>query len=196
MAVTITDLTGPAAAEVTDGVARLRIGVFREWPYLYDGDAAYESEYLRAYTESRNAIIVAAHEGDCLVGAATGAPMEDHAEDFGAPLEARGFDLSDVFYCGESVLLPTYRGQGIGHAFFDRREAYARRLGRRWSCFCGVIRPDDHPLKPADYTPLDGFWRKRGYEILEGATARFAWKDVDQEAETEKPMRIWMRRLD
>jgi len=196
MAVTITELTGPAATAVIDGLAALRIEVFREWPYLYDGDAAYEAEYLRAYTECADAIVVAAHDGEQLVGAATGAPMEDHAADFGAPLEARGYDLREVFYCGESVLLPAYRGQGLGHAFFDRREAHARRLGRHWSCFCAVIRPDDHPLKPAGYTPLDGFWRKRGYEVLEGVTAHFAWKDVDKAAETEKPMRVWIRGLD
>lgn len=195
MSVVLEDFSGPDFAPHVDALADLRIEVFRDWPYLYDGDAAYEAEYLRAYTESPNAIIAAAWDGGRLVGAATGAPMEDHAEDFGAPLDRAGFDLADVFYCGESVLLPGYRGQGIGHAFFDRREAAARRLGRRYACFCAVIRPETHPARPSDYRSLDTFWRKRGYTPRDDINASFTWCDVGETVETEKPMRVWMRRL-
>jgi hypothetical protein len=46
-----------------------------------------------------------------------------------------------------------------------------------------------------DYVPLDAFWRRRGYAPVEGAVARFAWKDIDQPAETEKPLQFWMRQL-
>ena len=195
MSATLQDFSGPDFAPHVDALAALRIEVFSDWPYLYDGDTAYEAEYLRAYTESPDAIIVAAWDGGRLVGAATGAPMEDHAEDFGAPLEGAEFDLADVFYFGESVLLPAYRGQGIGHAFFDHREAAARRLRRRYACFCAVIRPDTHPARPSDYRPLDTFWRKRGYTPRDDITASFGWRDVGETVETEKPMRMWLRRL-
>lgn len=176
-------------------LARLRIAVFRAWPYLYDGDMDYERAYLRAYAESADAVVVAARDGPRLVGAATGAPMEDHAEEFGEPFEARGYRLEDIFYCAESVLLPEYRGQGAGHAFFDHREARARALGRRWCCFCSVVRPVDHPLRPEGYVPLDAFWRRRGYAPMEDVVARFSWKDLGEAEETEKPLRFWIRAL-
>ncbi len=32
-------------------------------------------------------------------------------------------------------------------------------------------------------------------EPAPGAIARFAWKDLDQPAETEKPLQFWMRML-
>lgn len=176
-------------------VARLRIDVFRAWPYLYDGDMDYEARYLATYARSPGAIIVGARDNGRLVGAATGAPMEDNAGDFAAPFLQRGYDLNDIYYCGESVLLSAYRGHGVGHAFFDVREEMGRRLKRSWSCFCAVIRPDDHPLKPADYRPLDGFWRKRGYEKMAGVVAEFAWKDVDSAGETPKPMQFWIKSL-
>ena len=68
------------AADLPDlimDVARLRINVFRDWPYLYEGDLEYEQAYLRPYLDSKNAIVVGAWDGDQLVGVSTGAPMED-----------------------------------------------------------------------------------------------------------------------
>jgi GNAT superfamily N-acetyltransferase len=195
MSLRIETLAGAALDAALDEVARLRIAVFRDWPYLYDGDAAYERRYLEVYRQSTAAILVGAFDGDRLVGAATGTPMEDHAADFARAFAGTGLALEDIFYCAESVLLPRWRGQGAGHRFFDLREAHARRLGRRHVAFCAVLRPDDHPLRPADYRPLDAFWRKRGYAPLDGVVARFAWKDVDRPAETEKPLQFWHKRL-
>ncbi|WP_371054599.1 MULTISPECIES: GNAT family N-acetyltransferase [unclassified Rhodosalinus] len=188
-------LTGEALERALDDVARLRIEVFRAFPYLYDGDFDYERRYLEVYRESERAVLVGAFDGDRLVGAATGTPMTDHADDFAAAFEGTGLDLSSLFYCAESVLLPAYRGQGVGHRFFDLREAHARRLGYAKVCFCGVLRPADHPLRPADHAPLDPFWRKRGYAPLPGVVAHFSWKDTDQPEETEKPLQFWMREL-
>ncbi len=178
---------------VLDDVARLRIAVFREYPYLYDGDLDHERGYLQSYRESDAAIVVGAWEGTRLVGAATGTPMEDHAAAFGAPFIAAGYDLASMFYCAESVLLPAFRGQGAGHRFFDLREAHARALGRRWSCFCSIVRGPEG--RPAEYRPHDVFWRKRGYRPLPGMFAHFRWKDVGDAEASEKSLQFWLREL-
>lgn len=188
-------LTGAALDAAMDDVARLRITVFRAFPYLYDGSIEYERQYLETYRTSPGAVLVGAFDGARLVGAATGTPMEDHAEDFAKAFAGQDVDHARLFYCAESVLLSDYRGRGIGHRFFDLREDHARALGRSHAAFCGVIRPDDHPLRPADYAPLDPFWHKRGYAPLPGAVARFRWKDVDQGEETEKTLQFWIKRL-
>ncbi|MDO5703779.1 MAG: GNAT family N-acetyltransferase [Paracoccus sp. (in: a-proteobacteria)] len=187
-------LTGDDLTAALDDVARLRIAVFRDWPYLYDGDPGYERDYLRAY-QSPGAVVVAALDGGRVVGAATGAPMADHADDFAAAFAGRPEPLTEIFYCAESVLLPDYRGHGIGHTFFDARETHARASGYRYTAFCSVIRPVEHPARPADYRPLDGFWRKRGYEKLPGVVASFSWKDLGQTKETRKNLQFWMRPL-
>lgn len=194
MTLTFRTHVGPEVGAVLDDLARLRIAVFRDWPYLYDGDLAYERRYLDLYTNPR-AIVVGAYDGDRMVGAATGMPVTDHDDDFGAALDGIGVALTNIFYCAESVLLPGCRGQGAGHAFFDAREDHARALGLSHSAFCAVQRPADHPARPAEYRPLDPFWRKRGYLPVEGAIARFAWTDIGQDAETEKPLQFWMKRL-
>ena len=188
-------LTGSALEAALDDVARLRIDVFRAWPYLYDGDLDYERKYLQSYRESTRAIVVGAFDGDRLIGASTGAPLVDHADDFAAAFDGTGLNLNDIFYCAESVLLPAYRGQGVGHKFFDLREAHARRLNFSKCAFCGVQRPADHPMKPASYRPLDPFWWARGYEPLQGVVAQFSWKDLGEDKETLKPLQFWIRDL-
>lgn len=194
MTVTSHVLTGRALTNALDEVARLRIAVFREWPYLYDGDLDYERSYLAAYQSPRAVVAVAMDDGK-IIGASTGAPMRDHADDFAAAFSDRPEPLEQIFYCAESVLLPKYRGQGLGHAFFDAREDHARKLGYRYCAFCSVIRPDAHPERPADYRPLDGFWRKRGYQPLPDVVAQFSWKDCGQSEQTPKPLQFWMREL-
>ena len=187
--------TGPAIAPLIGDLARLRITVFRDYPYLYDGDAAYEASYLARYAETPSAVVVIARDGDTVVGAATGMASEDSADDFAFPLSSAGLDPSDVFYCAESVLLAAYRGQGAGQVFFEAREAHARALGRRYSVFAAVVRPEDHPSRPVEYRPLDGFWRKRGYSPLHGAKAAFDWTDLGDREPSTKSLQFWMKDL-
>lgn len=188
-------LEGAMLEKHLDGLARLRIEVFRAFPYLYDGSAEYEERYLRTYAASPGAVIIGAFDGGTLVGAATALPLTHEPADVSRPMADAGYDISDTLYFGESVLLPAYRGRGIGHAFFDAREAHARGSGYEAACFCAVIRPQDHPRRPQDYVPLDTFWRKRGYAPVPGAECRFSWQDLDENGESEKRMAYWARRL-
>ncbi len=176
-------------------LARLRIAIFREWPYLYDGTADYEESYLREFMDEPGSVLIVARVGGETVGAATASPMAGQKEAFRAPFAARGFDIARLFYFGESVLLPDYRGLGIGHAFFDARETAARETGATHSCFCAVSRQADHPLRPPDARDLHPFWRSRGYRPVEGLVTHFEWKDIDREQESAHPMQFWMRAL-
>ena len=195
MSVVVRPLTGGEIEAAIDDLARLRIAVFAAYPYLYDGDAAYEADYLREFVAAPDAVLVAAFDGTRIVGAATGSPMDASKQLFRAPFEGRGIDTASLFYFGESVLLPEYRGQGIGHAFFDHREAHARSCGSSATNFAAVIRPEAHPDKPAGYVPLDGFWRRRGYAPLPGVITQLAWKEHGEASESLKPMQYWLRRL-
>lgn len=195
MSLSIRVLTGAALHAVLDDVARLRVSVFREFPYLRD--AAFDSERgsLGTYEHNDDAVLVGAFDEDRIVGAATGAPMEDHAEAFGDAMERAAIPIARAFYLAESVLLPGYRGRGVGHRFFDLREAHARGLGRAWTVFSAAHRPDDHPLRPPDHRALSPFWRARGYAPLPGIVARARWKDVDEDTPSTKTLQVWARAL-
>lgn len=181
------------AAHIAD-LARLRITVFRDWPYLYDGDEAYEREYLSVFADCPGALVVLALDGDTVVGASTGMPLEAEQDYVKAPFLAAGIDPKPIFYFSESVLLRPYRGAGVGVGFFEAREVFAKQT-HDWAYFCGVVRPENHPARPAGHVPLDAFWTKRGYAPVPGLTATFAWKDIGDSADTEKPMAFWRKRL-
>ena len=193
MTVTIKVLMGEDVLAAIDDLGRLRMTVFAEWPYLYDGDPAYEAHYLHEFASTPDGILVAACDENRIVGAATASPMHGQKAEFRAPFETRGLDVSKVFYFGESVLLPEYRGQGIGHAFFDHREAQASKCGAKITTFAAVVRPLDHPDRPTNYRPIDAFWHKRGYAPVKGFVTEFEWKDHRDEGETVKTMQYWVR---
>nr|BDT27332.1 GNAT family N-acetyltransferase [Bacteriovorax sp. HI3] len=176
-------------------LAELRIKVFHDFPYLYEGSLDYEKDYLKVYTNSSRSVLVAAFDGDQLVGAATALPLSDEADYVRAPFLQAKMNLDEIYYFGESVLLKEYRGHGLGHQFFDGREAAAKKFGFPISVFCGVQRPADHPMKPEGYSPLDEFWKKRGYVKQENLRSEFSWQDIGESAETKKPMIYWMKSL-
>ncbi|HWU02758.1 MAG TPA: GNAT family N-acetyltransferase [Novosphingobium sp.] len=193
--ITIRPLSGADIAGAIADLAALRIAVFAAWPYLYDGDTAYEAQYLREFAAEPGSVLIAACDGERIVGAATCSPMSGQKAEFRAPFEERGIDTASLFYFGESVLLPEYRGRGIGHAFFDHREAAARAAGATAATFAAVIRPADHPARPEGYRPLDAFWRARGYAPVEGLVTQLAWQEHGEAGESAKPMQYWLRTL-
>ena len=191
---TIQRFTGAALNDYLDDVARLRIEVFRDFPYLYDGTMEYERKYLQTYVRCPEAVVVVAFADGAVVGASTGIPLQFEEPNFRQPFIDHGFDPGDVFYCAESVLRQDYRGQGLGVRFFEEREAHAQSLRDfAWYAFCAVARPQDHRLRPPGYQPLDSFWRRRGYEPHPVLCASYRWKDIDQSHETSKQLQFWLK---
>lgn len=187
-------LTGSGVTTRLGDLARLRITVFRDFPYLYDGSDEYEQRYLATYANRDGAVIVGVFVGDRLVGAASGLPARHEPDYVTGALADAGLDISAVFYFGESVLESAWRGTGIGVRFFEEREAHARGLpGTRHLVFCAVDRPVDHPRCPSGYVPLDGFWRNRGFRPLPDVSCAFSWQDLDEAEESPKLMRFWIK---
>lgn len=185
---------GDVLAQVSE-IARLRIAVFREYPYLYDGDLAYEEGYLRHLCESPRGMVVLALAGTQVAGASTAMPLADQASELQRPFREVGHPVEQTFYCAESVLVRSHRGRGVYRRFFAERERYAWSLGYAFATFCAVERSEDDARRPPDYTPLDGIWTRLGYERRPELRACIPWKDLGEPAETPKPMVFWVKRL-
>ena len=193
MTVTIEVVTGADRLALIDALAALRLSIFRAWPYLYEGDEAYEKKYLRTYVENDEALVVVARAAGEIIGASTGIPLA--AE----PPEVRAaFDEATVaasFYGGETVLSPAWRGRGLYRQFLHAREEHAARHGFAQLVFCGVLRDPDHPARPEDFIPLDDVWRHLGYAPCPGARAQMSWRDLGESGESVKTMQFWSKPL-
>lgn len=193
--VLLKEFRGPELEPWIDALGEVRIRVFRDYPYLYDGSLDYEREYLRTYLKSERSLVVLALDGGSVVGATTCVPLADEGPDFQRPFLTHGYDVESICYFGESILLPEYRGHGIGVAFFEKREAHAQRLdGMRLTTFCAVDRPDNHSNRPTDYQPLDAFWRRRGYTKHPELATEFVWKEIGETAESPKSLTFWLKK--
>lgn len=188
-------LQGSAIRKHWQSLAALRLQVFRDWPYLHEGTLDYERQYLETYARCADSLVVLAWEDLQCVGATTALPLCDAEAAMRAPFEQTALALDRTLYFGESVVLASHRGRGIGVAFFEQREAHALALGLRQCAFCAVDRPATHPLKPAGYTPNDGFWTRRGYTRQPALHCTLDWLDRGEPAPTPHTLTYWLRVL-
>ncbi len=187
---------GNAILDIVDELAGLRIEVFWAFPYLYEGSLAYERDYLQTYVTSERSLVFCVYDNIKLVGATTCIPLADETPEVKEPFFKANEPIERIFYFGESILLPQYRGLGLGHRFFDEREAHAQSFETfQTTCFCAVERPSSHPMQPVGYQPLDAFWRKRGYTPQPHLQSKFEWQDVRADAPSLKTMNYWSREI-
>lgn len=195
MNIAIKTVTGTQIEPYLPDLARLRIEIFRDFPYLYEGSLEYETHYLQTYSQTIDSIAVLAFDDNKIIGASTALPLIAETPNITQPFVNQGFNIEDILYLGESVLQKSYRNQGIGVRFFEEREAHARRLNKKYTTFCAVERPLDHPRRPANYIPLDNFWNHRGYIKQNQIITTFSWQDLDENHESSKPMTFWLKKL-
>jgi GNAT superfamily N-acetyltransferase len=189
----IVELQGEAIRSRLDELADVRIAVFREWPYLYEGTREYEAKYLDVYLRSPRSFVALVYDGARCVGATTAIPLADAGGEAQQPFRDAGLAIDTIDYFGESVLLPAYRGRGLGVKFFELREAHARRYGLSACAFCAVERPDNHVARPPNYVANDKFWLRRGYRKMPALRTTFSWPDIGETESTAKPMVFWSR---
>lgn len=176
-------------------LAQLRIDIFKNYPYLYEGDFAYELNYLKTYTNCSESFMVLVLDGKNVIGASTALPLLFETAECQKPFFEANLEIQNIFYLGESLLLPKYRGQGIYKIFFEERENAARKYGCKITTFCAVERQMDDPRKPVDYVSMVDTWHKFGYKKHPEICAYYKWKEIGESAESEKPMIFWMKNV-
>jgi len=196
MSLVIKIVRGKSFEPYLSDLARLRIQIFRDYPYLYDGNFEYEMDYLKTYLASDSSILVLVINGeDKIVGASTGIPLTAETIEFQKPFLEKQEALENYFYCGESILLPEYRGRGIYPEFFKARENAARELGCQFTTFCAVERPVNNVARPANYRDLTDIWQRLDYVKQNDMRTQFEWKQTNEDQASLKTMIFWIKKL-
>ncbi len=197
----IDEVTGPAIADHISVVADLRIRLFRDYPYFYDGSPEYERHYLRELANNDEALLLMALSGDDVAGVATSLPLESGADILkGVPgrFRAAGLDPAAFYYYSEILVVPRFRGRGIAGEFYRRREAFARGKGYGAVSFAAVIRPDDDPRRPESYFYPAPYWASMGFGRRDDITVACNWPTLEPDgsvAEKTHPLAFWVKSL-
>ncbi|HEX4044785.1 MAG TPA: GNAT family N-acetyltransferase [Gammaproteobacteria bacterium] len=176
-------------------LAKLRIAVFKEYPYLYHGNLEYEKNYLKTYTACSESIMILVIDKQRIVGASTAIPLEFETEACIKPFLDYQMKIQDIFYLGESVLLPDYRGKNIYRRFFHERESAAMEYGSKIATFCAVERSLDDPRRPQGWVSLDKVWQHFNYKKHPTLCAYYEWKELGEETKSAKSLVFWIKNL-
>jgi len=188
-------LTGSAVETCLEELASLRLNIFREYPYLYDGHREDELKYLRLYVDTPDAFVISVNESGEMIGAATGIPLRHEHASMVNPFADTSYPIDELFYVGEVLFYPSYRDRGLGMRLLGRIYEYVRNLGNyRYLTCATVVKQDNHPVCPESYIQIDRFLERTGFVMLPDVTTSFAWKEIDG-INCEHPMQFWVKEL-
>jgi GNAT superfamily N-acetyltransferase len=192
----ILQLQGEKIIPYLDDLAKLRIAVFKEYPYLYEGDSAAEANFIKKYINCAHAILFVVLHDNKVVGVATGLPLEFEFDAIKQPFIDNNLIIKNIYYLGDQILLPEYRGQGIGKKFFTGMEAGIKNFNQ-YSCiaFCAIERDISHPKKPKNYQSLDEYYKKHGYKKHPELVAKIPWAEIGSAEKINHTLVFWLKNI-
>lgn len=170
-------------------LGRFRIEVFREYPYLYDGEMEYERKYLGRYAARPNSFLIFCEDANGFVAACTGICMDGAGEEFCEIFSQE--DTSEICYIGEVMIKEGYRGQGLGSKLLSKAMKLIKEGGYKKAVLCAVDRDEKRHLRPKDYVAPDNLWLKFGFKKLSDKKIYYDWRDIGETCETQKRMSVW-----
>jgi len=188
-------LSGPDAREYFEDIAQIRISLFSEYPYLYEGTIEHEKEYLETYFKSSCALILLVFDGQKIVGFSNSIALSEESEEMKTPFIEHKLNLSEYLYIGEVMIYKPYRNKKILRKFLEFHENTALTQGYSHMIFMTVERPDNHPARPDNHRLLDPVWKHFGYQQIPGLQIHFMWPQVDTNQDTENTLAIWQKNI-
>ena len=189
-------LRGEEILPFLNEVAELRIKIFREWPYLYEGDFETEKNYLKVYANAEDSILVLAKDQDRIVGIAMGLPINESMEQVQRIFCEKQIPTDNCYYFADVILLKEYRKNKIGLKMIkDFESALTSLEDYEWIYFCEIAREKNDPRIPLNYKSLDSFWDSLGYPIVPNWKTYMGWLDIGSDEKASHLMRFRRKQI-
>jgi ribosomal protein S18 acetylase RimI-like enzyme len=189
-------IKGIETKKYIDAIAKLRMTNFRDYPYSYEGDMALEKKYLSMYQNSKDSFFIIAKDGDKVIGAITGMPLHESADDCTEVYLEKNIPTIGIYYVGEIIVLNEYRDQGLGHKMWTEFENQVRALKHyKQLAIRELEAPEKDPNKPKNYIPIDDFLKDIGFVRHPEIVSYSKWKEVGADKETKHALVNWLKTL-
>jgi hypothetical protein len=188
-------LHGNEITPFLSSIAKLVIDTFKEYPYLHQDDLFSLIEFLKMYSECPESTVLLVLDCSNIVGISSGIPTRFDSKKFQKPFIDNGIDVNKVYYLGDSILLPIYRGKKIYRDFFIKREMAAAEFGYSICAFVSVERISNDPRRPDNYFSLEEIWLRYGYKKYPELTIEQEWVDVGDKKPSKKNFVYWLKYL-
>lgn len=116
-------IRGPEIENHIDDLGKFRIEIFREYPYLYDGNIQFERVYLSPYSRNPESLLLILQDAHGIIGACTGTPLTGEDNDFQNAFVGENKD--EIYYIGAVILRADSRSkarfEAVVHSFVANR---------------------------------------------------------------------------
>lgn len=197
---TIKVLTHKELEPLLPFVAQLRVDIFKNYPYLYDGDIQEEMDDLQKYAQDDNSALAIAYRNDTPIGFLGGSDLTAYSWHFENSVpdmfKNAGLNPQEYYYFTDVIILPEHRGNGLSPQLFKALEKYAQNKGSNGSCFI-TEHHENHPLKPDNHKSLVPLWNGLNYKKSTLITyASWPTHQADGTIKQERhPLVFWFKNL-
>lgn len=179
-----------------DAIAHLRITIFKEFPYLYEGDLKYEQDYLKKFIDTPDSLICIAFEDEKPIGALTALPLKNEEPSIRQAFEKQGLSIEKTYYFSEILILPEYRLLGLGYMMYRLSENLVLQKNKyKQLSFAAIEREENHPKKPENYASPYSFFKRIGYTQNRELVCHIAWKEIGETEATPKALIFWTKEI-
>lgn len=163
--------------------------IYRQYPYLYNGDNEGYADYIKSYSNCPNSVVVLTFSNNQAIGIATGMPMEDTREYYLLPFRNHQIDISSFFYLGEFGFKPESHHSGIAFEMYQLFEETVKEQQKYSTIAFWEI------LNPMKCEELHEAYRTAGFLYHPELNFELWWQNIGDSIESPHQCQYWLKSL-
>jgi len=186
-------------SEIINEIGVIRLNEFKRYPDLYVSSLERQHMYFNNLLSDPRSIITVFRDKEKIVGFCTSTPLTyfKYIPNLKEELEKKNISINECYCCTDVIILEPYRKKGLAKKAFDIQEKQALENGFRKIILFNTTDAIDHPLRPNNYVPNDGFFEQLQFEPL-GLVLSMNYLTLQPDNSTKKEdhyLKFWKKEL-